>query len=73
MNSSSLENAGSNGFYWSSTANSSTNAYNLNFDTGVNPSNNNNRYRGLSVRCVACSNPGLACLINDESILENIC
>ncbi len=59
VNSSSLNNAGSNGYYWSSTANNASNAYNLNFNTSVNPSNNNNRYNGFSVRCVAYSNPGL--------------
>ena len=55
VNSGSLRNAGNNGNYWSSTANSSTsNAYNLNFNSGnVNPSNNNNRYNGFSVRCLA--------------------
>ena len=55
VNSGSLRNAGNNGNYWSSTAYSSTsNAYNLNFNSGnVNPSNNNNRYNGQSVRCLA--------------------
>ena len=55
VNSGSLRNAGNNGYYWSSTANSNTsNAYNLNFNTtSVNPSNNNNRYNGFSVRCLA--------------------
>ena len=55
VNSGSLRNAGNNGNYWSSTANSNTsNAYNLNFNSGnVNPSNNNNRYNGFSVRCLA--------------------
>ena len=49
-----LNNAGNNGNYWSSVGRSSSNAYNLNFNSGnVNPSNNNNRYNGFSVRCVA--------------------
>lgn len=45
--------AGNNGRYWSSTAYSITSrAYALNFDSGVNPSLNSNRYDGMSVRCV---------------------
>ena len=53
-NNSRLNNAGNNGNYWSGRANSSSNAYNLNFNSSnVNPSNNNNRYNGNSVRCVA--------------------
>ena len=48
-----FENAGNNGNYWSSTPHSNgTNAYNLNFNgtSTVNPSNNNNRQNGFSVR-----------------------
>ena len=56
---SSASNRGSsgNGNYWSSTANSSNNAYNLNFNSSnVNPgTNNNNKYNGFAVRCVAVS------------------
>ena len=54
-NGTSLNNAGSNGNYWSSSLNSSNpnNAYNMNFNSGnVNPQNNNNRYNGLTVRPV---------------------
>ena len=50
-----FNNAGDNGFYWSSTPNSSTsNAYNLRFygTSNINPSNNWNRYNGFSVRCL---------------------
>lgn len=48
-----LNNHGSNGNYWSSSLNSSTNGYNLNFNsTGVNPANNNNRFNGFTVRAV---------------------
>ena len=51
--SSSRNNFGTNGYYWSSTRNDSTNAYNLNFNSGnVNPENNNNRYCGFPVRPV---------------------
>ncbi|MBR0072961.1 MAG: hypothetical protein IJP95_03920 [Bacteroidales bacterium] len=52
-NGTSVNNVGSNGNYWSATYNNSNNAYNLNFNSGnVNPSNNNNRYNGQSVRLV---------------------
>ena len=52
-NGTSLENRGTNGYYWSASFNNSTNAYNLNFNSSnVNPQNNNNRYRGLTVRPV---------------------
>jgi hypothetical protein len=48
-----VNNQGSNGNYWSSTANNSSNGYNLNFNSSnVNPSNNNNYANGFSVRCV---------------------
>ena len=49
-----LNNAGTNGNYWSATQNSNaTNAYNLNFNSSsVNATNNNNKTTGLSVRCV---------------------
>ena len=55
-NGASVNNVGSNGNYWSSTAHSSnaTNAYNVNFNSSnLNPQNNNNRYNGKSVRLVA--------------------
>ncbi|MBO6305987.1 MAG: hypothetical protein J6M55_00635 [Paludibacteraceae bacterium] len=48
-----MSNVGSNGNYWSSTSNSGTNAYNVNFNgSNVNPANNNNRNNGFSVRLV---------------------
>ena len=48
-----VNNVGDNGNYWSSTANDSNNAYNLNFnDSNVNPDNNDNRNNGYSVRLV---------------------
>lgn len=51
---------GNNGNYWSASPNNN-NAYNLNFnDNGkVNPSNNNNRANGQSVRCLQASVGGL--------------
>ncbi len=53
-NDSSLNNAGSNGNYWSSSLNesNSNNAYNLNFNSGNVDWNNNNRNNGFSVRGV---------------------
>ena len=49
-----FNNQGSNGNYWSSTQNSATNGYNLNFNSSnVNPVNNNNKRNGRAVRCVA--------------------
>lgn len=53
-NDSSLNNAGSNGNYWSRSLNTSNsnNAYNLNFNSGNIDWNNNNRYNGQSVRPV---------------------
>lgn len=49
----SMNNVGSNGNYWSASPNSSNNGYYLNFNSSsVNPSNNNNRAYGYSVRCV---------------------
>ena len=48
----SLNNVGSNGNYWSATANSGTNGRYMNFNSsGVNW-NNNNRSNGYSVRAV---------------------
>ncbi len=46
-----MNNQGTNGNYWSSSPNT-TNGYNLNFNaSNINPSNNNNRANGYSVRC----------------------
>lgn len=48
-----FRNAGIEGQWWSSRAYSSaTNAYDLNFNTTVNPSNSGNRYVGRSLRCL---------------------
>lgn len=54
-NGSSLNNAGENGNYWSSTPNesNSNNAYNLNFNSSNQNVNWNNRNNGQSVRPVA--------------------
>lgn len=51
LNNGQARNVGNEGDYWSRTAKSSTNAYNLNFNTSnVNPSNNNNRWNGFPLR-----------------------
>ena len=53
-----FNNAGDYGIYWSSTPNSNgSNAYRLVFNgtTTVNPSDNNNRQNGYSVRCLYCT------------------
>ena len=49
-----LNNAGSNGNYWSSSLNADNpnNAWNLNFNSGNTNVNNNNRNNGFSVRPV---------------------
>lgn len=54
-NGTSLNNAGENGNYWSSTPNesNSNNAYNLNFNSGDHNTNWNNRNNGFSVRGVS--------------------
>ena len=53
-NDTNLNNAGSNGYYWSSSLNENNtdNAWNVNFNSGDANSNNNNRYYGQSVRPV---------------------
>ena len=50
----SVSNRGSNGYYWSSTAGSSGNAYSLYFNSSnVYPSSGYDKYSGFSVRCLA--------------------
>ncbi len=52
-NGSSVNNAGSWGYYWSSTYNNTNNAYNMNFNSSnVYPQDNNNKNLGFAVRCV---------------------
>ncbi len=53
-NGSSYNNLGSNGNWWSSTQNSSTNTWNrrLNYDNGNVNRNNNNKTNGYSIRCL---------------------
>ena len=48
-----MNNVGQNGYYWSRTSKSTTNAYDLAFNpSNVNPSNNNERRDGFSLRCL---------------------
>ena len=48
-----LNNNGTNGYYWSSVQYDSNNAYDMNFNNGsLNPNNNNYKTNGFSVRCV---------------------
>ena len=49
----SLSNVGSNGYYWSASANNSNNGHNLNFNSSNWNWNNNNRSNGFPVRAVA--------------------
>ena len=50
---SSVSNAGSNGYYWSSTYYNTGYAYNMHFNSsGVYPQNRNTKYYGFAVRCV---------------------
>ena len=52
-NGSDVNDAGTNGNYWSSTPNDENNAYNVNFnDNDLNTDNNDNRNNGQSVRLV---------------------
>ena len=54
VSSSSLGNVGSNGYYWSRTADSASLAYLLYFtSSGVYPAYGTGRYLGFSIRCVA--------------------
>ena len=54
VGSTSINYFGISGLYWSSTVNSTTNAYRLYFDSGgVNPASSGSRYGGFSVRCIA--------------------
>ena len=53
LNYSSLSGAGSFGYYWSSTPNGSSYAYDLYFGSGYVNTISGYRIYGLSVRCVA--------------------
>jgi hypothetical protein len=56
-----LYNQGANGNYWSISI-ISTNAYNLNFNSGnVNPANSNNRANGFALRCIKNLHSECAC------------
>ena len=47
-----LNNAGTNGNYWSSTQYNTDNAYRLNFNSSSMDTSNGNKTNGRSVRCV---------------------
>ena len=47
-----LNNNGTNGYYWSSVQSSSNNAHNMNFNSSSVNMNTNNKQNGFSVRCV---------------------
>jgi uncharacterized protein (TIGR02145 family) len=66
-----LNNAGTNGNYWSSTPSGTTNAMNLNFNSGNANVNNNNRANGFSVRCVAELIANVFLIENGELKIEN--
>jgi hypothetical protein len=52
-NGATLDSRGSNGYYWSSSYNSATNAFNLLFNSSnVNPADSSNRRRGFTARAV---------------------
>jgi|GEM_PF-1377600 len=53
-NNGNYNNIGNNGNWWSSTENSTTNAWNrnLNYNNGNSNRNNNNKQNGFSVRCL---------------------
>ena len=63
------------GFYWSSTVNSSNNAYGLGLNTSnVNPAlNGNYKYYGLSVRCIADDKLGLSSIANMQDMTHEVC
>lgn len=62
--------AGNRGYYWSSTSQSSTRAYDLIFDTDIAPAYNNARYDGMSVRCLvlASSEPDIPPVSSNATI-----
>ena len=47
-----LNNAGTNGNYWSSVQNNTNEAYRMNFNSSGMNTNNNDKRNGFSVRCV---------------------
>ena len=53
-NNGNYNNMGNNGYFWSSTANNSNNAWNrkLNYNNSEVNRNNNNKRNGFSVRCL---------------------
>ncbi len=73
VNGGSVSNRGSNGYFWSSTAYSSVNAYNLNlYSSSVDPGTiTYNKYRGRTVRCVAPA-PTHSVTISPDSHISSV-
>ncbi len=67
-----LNNAGTNGNYWSSTQNDSSNAYYMYFNSGNVNTNNNNKTNGRSVRCVRQEFTTLIFLIFDIQTVQSM-
>ncbi len=65
-----LNNQGTNGNYWSSTV-SGTNARNLNFNSTVANTNNNNRANGFTVRCLKDYSMGSVVFICNSLFIIN--
>ena len=66
----SLNNAGTNGYYWSSAQSSSDNAHNMNFNSiSVGMNSNNNKRNGFSVRCVRQEFTTLIFLMHKGSLI----
>ena len=65
-----LNEAGTNGRYWSSVQNNTDNAYRLNFNSSsVNATNTNNKQNGISVRCVRQEFTTLIFLMHKGSLI----
>ena len=74
VNSSSRNNQGSDGYYWSSTVRSSANAYDLALGAShVDPVDHTNKYYGFSIRCIADDKLSLDNIANMQDMTPEIC
>ena len=74
VNSSSRNNQGSYGYYWSSTVRSSVNAYDLALGAShVDPVDHTNKYYGFSIRCIADDKLSLDNIANMQDMTPEIC
>ena len=74
VNSSSRNNQGSDGYYWSSTVRSSANAYDLALGAShVDPVDHTNKYYGFSIRCIAEDKLSLDNIANMQDMTPEIC